>query len=339
MDKEFKYSVENFRGIAIVFVMLSHIGSFSTLGDTGKYIVFLFSDATTWFVFISGYLFAYLESSENFDFKKYASKKLKFVVMPYAILSIPAVSAGLYFDRHILYNLSSFEYILWSLSVGGSVVAPMWFIPMIVLFFLSSPIFFRMNNKYFLFIVTFVLLLFSVFSARPFGNQNPIFSFFHFLGFYVLGIYLYHLRFAIQKLSKNSALAISMSGLILFLTTLFLCVKEWELGAYYSFYAQIGKFNPMQLGKFFLLLSVFIFLEQFGNFHNKYLSYFAKISFGLFFIHGFYMLVFNRFGLVIAKSSASRLFLELLVVVFLSIVSVALLKKILGKSSRYVIGC
>ena len=128
--KDFKYSVENFRGIAIFFVMLSHLSSFSSLGPAGKYLLFTFVDATTWFVFISGYLFSHIEKNINFKYIDYIYKKFKFVIIPYLILSIPAILVGLYFQRHTLLELNVAEYILWSLSVGGSVVGPMWFIPM-----------------------------------------------------------------------------------------------------------------------------------------------------------------------------------------------------------------
>lgn len=123
MKSKFRYSLENFRGVAIIFVMLSHISSFQSMGAASNYLFFFLGDATAWFVFISGYLFYYLEVNK-FKYFDYMQKKLKYVILPYLILSIPAILVGLYFLRNILYDLTPLNYTFWSLLTGGMVVGP-----------------------------------------------------------------------------------------------------------------------------------------------------------------------------------------------------------------------
>ena len=337
--KDFKYSIENFRGIAIIFVMLSHLSSFSSLGSAGRYLHFTFVDATTWFVFISGYLFSHIEKNINFKYIDYIYKKLKFVIAPYLILSIPAILAGLYFQRHSLLELNAAEYTLWSLSVGGSVVGPMWFIPMIAVFFLLSFIFNSIKG-YSLILATIPLLLLSIFSFRPYMDMNPFFDFIHFAGFYLFGMSMHTLGSYITKFSKSLSLFVISVTCLGFLTLLVYFGENFTLNSQYtSFYKNLGAFNSMQLGKFILLIFVFFFLEKFYNKHSKTLSYFAKVSFGLFFIHGFYMLIFGRYLSPILPSSPITFLIEFIIIVPGSIVTVHLLKTILKSRSKYVIGC
>ena len=319
--------------------MLSHLSSLNTIGASGKIAHFIVVDATTWFVFISGYLLSHTEFVNNFNFKNYIHKKIKFVLTPYLIVSLPAILAALYVSRPHFYDLTNFEYTLWALSVGGNVIRPMWFIPMIFLFFLTSPMFHKLNRQL-LPILTIICLTFSMLSWRPFNNSNPFFSFAHFLGFYLLGIYLQSIRENIYSISIKSAILIILTSLISFIALL---LKYWEhfilQSNFVSFFERIGEFNPMQLGKLLILISLFVFLEIFLNRRITALSRLAKISFGLFFIHGFYMLIFSRFIAPMTPESPIKLIIEFTLVIPFSIFTVHLIKLALKNRSKYVIGC
>lgn len=134
------------RELAIIFVMLSHLNTWTSLGPLGKYLHFLFVDATSWFVFLSGYLFVRIEGT-RFSYPAYMAKKAKFVILPYLILSTPVMLLGLYLGQNKLIGISAGAFAAWSLLVGGYVVAPMWFIPMIAIFFLLSPVFLRIARS------------------------------------------------------------------------------------------------------------------------------------------------------------------------------------------------
>lgn len=337
MKSNFRYSLENFRGIAIVFVMLSHISSFRLLGQYSDYFFYFLVDATAWFVFISGYLFYYLEI-EKFQYSKYLSRKLKFVILPYLILSIPAIAAGLYLSRNILLDLTPINYAIWSILTGGTVIAPMWFIPMITVFFLLTPLFSRIAKSPLLVALTVIGLVFSIFSFRPVHNSNAIFSFLHFAGFYLLGISA--AKFApqldaIPDAWKNRIIMLSLLAFVL----IGACYPGVETEPI-SFLGTIGGLNYPILGKLMLLVAIFFAFERFFNFKNKSLSFMAKISFGLFFIHGFATLIFARWLSGFAyPGPLSMLGAEIFFVVAGSIIVVFVSTRILGKWSRYVIGC
>jgi hypothetical protein len=337
MNLGFKYSLENFRGLAIIFVMLSHFNSFHSMGQIGELAYFVVGDATAWFVFIAGYLFYYIERS-RFNYWRYLLKKAKFVILPYLVLSIPAILVGFYISRATLLGLSPAGYVGWSLLVGGSVVTPLWFIPMICIFFLFSAAFNNVAQTKLIYPLAILGIGFSLFSYRPVSLSNAGLSFLHFSGFYLLG-----LAFAAGA-SRIDAVRAEVKSIIVFLSiSLFVLAAFLNMGAKpapFGFFDGLGHFNLHQFGKLTLLLAVFFFFDRYLNHPNKVLGYFAKISFGLFFVHGFYSGIF-----IIGARNLSDVhpvatfFAEFLLVIIISVATVFLVRRTLKKGSRYVIGC
>ncbi|QWL60525.1 acyltransferase [Aeromonas jandaei] len=181
--------MDNFRAISIIFVILSHL-NFYGLDDFNEIIKFILADATTFFVFISGFLFHHL-SENNFNFKRYITKKSKFVGCPYLLISSILIVVGLALGHNIRYDLQPLSYIAFSLWAGGLINGPTWFIPMIWCFFIFSPLLMFIAKKTYIFpIIVFSALFISLFSARPYMGANPVLSAIHFFGFYMFGMYL-----------------------------------------------------------------------------------------------------------------------------------------------------
>lgn len=335
----FQYSLENLRGLAIIFVTLSHVSTYDSLGVLGDYLFFIVRDATAWFIFISGYLFNYLEGTK-FDYKVYLSKKVKYVLLPYLILSIPAIAAGLFFQRHHILDLETLPYSLWSLVVGGSVIVPMWFIPMILLFFLCSPLFHKIGRHRLQYLAALLGLGVSLFTVRPVDNLNPFLSFVHFSGFYLLGISFSTYYERISHFAKTSRAKI----LIVAAMFAFVCSSVMLLGSHseqpMGFRDGIGVFNYSIFGKLCLLIVVFLLFERYMNKRNWGLGWMAQISFGLFFLQGFFMVVFQK--AIQSFPAVPPVLMVISEVVFVlggSVIAVVILKKIFGNRSRYVIGC
>ena len=82
------------------------------------------------------------------------------------------------------------------------------------------------------------------------------------------------------------------SGLALF----FLCafMYDFESEVPIGFQDGWGKLNLVQLAKFGLLVAVFFLFERYLNRKQRMLAYLAEISFGLFFVHGFFVLMSSR---------------------------------------------
>ncbi|WP_425514760.1 acyltransferase family protein [Comamonas fluminis] len=337
--RDFSYSADNFRAISILFVILSHLVNLSLLNNS---LNFFLTDATTWFLFISGYLFFQVESNENFSYFKYLKKKIKFVITPYLIISAPCILAGIYFHQPQIYEISTEKYIAWSLLVGGLVNGPMWFTPMIAIFFLASPVFLNLTQKN-----TLILLLtaaagiiISIFSSRPTLNSNPIYSFIHFFGFYMLGLFFFKIRNEIKSLSKSLSTQIIISGILLY-AIIASFNSDFDLNGkeYIPFFEAIGLPNSTTLGKLVLLISIFVFLEKYFNIPNKYLRYISSISFGLFFLHGIFIRIFNKNIEINLQNPFYSALLEFIFVFLSSIITIEFSKKILKHRTRYVIGC
>jgi len=338
MKRTFQYSLENLRGLAILFVMFSHFRSFHALGDIGKYIYFFVSEATSWFVFLSGYFFFHIEKN-RFQYRDYLGKKLKYVILPYLILSVPAILAGIYLGRDQLLGISRTAYACWSLVVGGAMVVPMWFVPMILIFFLFSPVFIRIANSRLVYIIAIAGIVLSLFTFRPLENLNPGLSFLHFLGFYLLGLAFARASEITDMVkSLRLSLPIILSGSLGFVLAIWLFddVARYDMG----FYDAFGMFNVKQFGKLSLLVALFFFFDKFLFRKNRFLGHVAEISFGLFFIHGFFMIIFLKLVTMLGPlPPVVSLFSEIIVVVGFSIIAIHFLKFILRKWSRYVIGC
>ncbi len=340
MPNPYKYSIENFRGIAIIFVMLSHITTYSALGNFQHFVNFFVVDATTFFVFISGYLFAHTEPSKKFNYLMYLKKKMQFVIGPYLLFLILPITLGLYTRQFVPYDLNILQYILWSLIVGGAQVGPMWFVPMIGLFFLFSFIFVRLKASFFLGLITVFFLLISIYTLRPMSNLNPFLSFIHFLGFYLLGISFFYLDNFFKKKTISFSVFLMLICMLLFFLSFYFSMSQSIMSpSDKNFFDKVALFNPLQFGKLALIIGLYSFLEKFCNRKNKYLSYLAKISFGLFFIHSYYMVFSSIFVLPLINYQPLRLLVELLIVIIFSVVTVYLIRKIIPNKSRYVIGC
>lgn len=337
MKLNFKYFLDNFRGMAILFVILSHTPSIQQMGGIGKYLNFTLTDATTWFVFISGYLFYYLEVNK-FNYIEYLLKKAKYVILPYFFFAFIALSLKLYVSQNVLFDLTPINYVLWSLLVGWAIAFPLWFIPMIVIFFFMTPVFNILAKTKLLYAATFFAFLFSFFSSRPINNSNAILAFLHFLGFYLFGVLAASNASALDKLNKSTKAIIIMICFFVFFISASLYFKQPKFPP--DFFSSLGILNYVSIGKLALLIAIFFLFERFMNRENLILGYFAKISFGLFFVHGFVIYAFSKLiSRNIFFSETGEIFKEVFIVFFASIFAVFAMKKVLKKWSRYVVGC
>lgn len=132
MGKSSKFlpEIDRLRGVAIFLIVISH-ATFSSRHSLSGYPVWLATAGGTWpFVFISGYLTAHL--SAQADFLPYLKKKALNVVVPYCVVVSAGVAVGL--TRN---DAPIWEYYL----LGWPAAGPLWFIPMICLFFVAFPIY------------------------------------------------------------------------------------------------------------------------------------------------------------------------------------------------------
>ncbi len=134
------------------------------------------------FVFIAGFLFQHL--LYKYNYLEYLRGRLLRVVLPYLLVSIPAVFAwtflyqksGMGVPRGLYDN--SWWYIAGYYLITGKHMAPLWFIPMIAVFYVLSPLF-RLVDRFPLLYLSIPLLMWV---SWEFPRQwNPNWQMFHFL--------------------------------------------------------------------------------------------------------------------------------------------------------------
>ncbi|MGL5287003.1 MAG: acyltransferase family protein [Aeromonas sp.] len=336
--KEFLYFFENLRGVAILMVMFSHITVIYEHDSIWQNLCrYLFGDVSSLFVFVSGYLFLYTTERKGYDYLPYLHKKAGYILYPYLLLSAVAIGYGIVTDKNLDYGLAPLQYGIWSLIVGGALIVPLWYIPMIWLVFLISPLLRYASRSSFFGPIVVVALFVSLMTARPLSNLNPFLSVFHFLGFYLMGMYFAQNGPLIQW-AKSKVIPISVGLLIAYLLMYFWWFNTETFN--HGFWDQLFHLNVLQLSKLIFVWLMYFIFAAYLNHPYKPMSHIAQISFGLFFVHGFWLYLFGIvLGRMPVENIIGRLAIQLLFCFVFSYISILIARKVLGKRSRYVVGC
>lgn len=272
------------RGVAILYIVLAHSLYVNTTKELHSLTVLydrLFSEGTTLFVLISGYLFYYLRT--NFEYKNFIGKKIKNVISPYILISIPAIiiyCTGLK-TNHDWINMHWFGEIALYAKVGymyltGGHLGPYWYIPVIAMIFLVSPITVYCTDYISGKLLAVICIVIPLFIVRPEGNSNIVQSFLHFYPIYIFGGLLYlHKKTWFELMNSRISLVVLFS-----LYIISVCL------AFTSF--SIAKF----LDKIMLFFILYIALYRLHSFCTtcrfwRLLDFVAVFSFPIYFIHGY----------------------------------------------------
>lgn len=336
--------INYFRGFAILLVVLGHFLYFPESTVTEKLIKAIIKGGTSPFVFISGFLFHHIFYRRGFDYKKFMKNKLKNVLLPYTIVVIP----GLIYAVH-QHQLDLFIYeknkILYTLLyyLSGNALTATWYIPFAMLLFIASPIFIKFieledrRQR----IIIFLLLIISMIIQRPIRDLtiNIFQAFIYFSPFYCLGIYISMNKERARDILEKNILYLG----ILWGITLALQVRYNILETMQKSILEIKGIDLVALEKFFIclfFLAIFMKLEKvngiIGSMIKKSLDILAECSFGIFFIHNYFVLLFwERYHSGIGLLGSLRLGIGTII---LSTLIVLIFKKIFEKKSRMLIG-
>lgn len=337
-----------FRGLAILLIIMGHTMQF---GDSSTLInninCEMICGGTALFIFISGFLFQHLSS--KFEYKNYLSKKWTNVIMPYLITSIPGLFFCLYCPvayKNSFAGLDPLIQIPLHLTIGRVHNIPTWFIPMIIIFFIFSWVFLKLEKKNFLYKLLPFLFILTIVIPRGVAEYEStigldyltkyyvyvkyiLSNFVHFLSLYVFGMYCSSKKEVIDEFYKKRwvlwVLMISFAGIDIYL----------QMNYQYSNYT---------LSKIFLTMLVLGYLKHYDEFilshkkTNKTLDFIAKYSFGLFFVHWYWFFIYNQiFNLpTVAPVIEGDYFVTILFVIMrffavalMSILSLFICKKVL----------
>jgi surface polysaccharide O-acyltransferase-like enzyme len=337
----FQQYIHVFRAIAIILIVTAHTLpslDWSANPRLGRVLDGLANEASIFFFFIAGYLFQHL--SRSWSYGPYLLQKLKTVIAPYLLLSIPALFIFTQLTQRTgmwswFYSIPEWQQVGLFLLTGKH-LAPLWFVPTITLFYLAAPLFIwidrRMPRLYWL---VLPLWLLSLYLGRD-GPMGPVNKAIYLLPVYALGMAFSHHREQAQALVGRY-------------WPLLLLVTAAGFAGYVLQAPQPPQY--LMLMKFpACLLMVHLLLKTHHWFGHR-LDYIAHVSFGIFFVHAYFIsfikvvTVWLTTGRIYAGEGGSDLpasipsvLVYALSVLLLSTLVIWTAQKLLGQRSRMLIG-
>ena len=341
--------VHNFRAVAIVVIVAGH--AIVTLGRTENprttdFLLDLFDNGTVLFVFIAGFLFEHL--SRRFDYRDYLHKKLLNVLIPYVLVSIPAIAYTVAFtdpelnNREELGGTSPAYQAAWMLVTGGGTFNyAVWFVPMITLFYLAAPLFMQFVRHPRLYLVVVPLVPLAMLAHRPPEVHTPAIAL-YFLPAYLLGMWASHERARLEPLLLRWwAWLLGLFGAAVVARFLF---SDRHGNEYASrlFTDEFGLFDWMLPQKLLLCFALLGLMLRLDAVIGDRLRFLGDSSFTVFFVHCYVLFAFQTVCLRVfgfAPQLSAALWLALTTgTVALTLAGTALAKRLLGRRSRYLIG-
>ena len=326
--------IHDFRGIAILLIVSSHILMEDMDNTFYRIMSAIFLNSTIFFVFVSGFLFQHL--AFKYDVKTYWKRKIKGIVIPYILISIPAILLRIKdTPAYIIENHP--EYASWGIFhkvaymyLTGSHLLPFWFIPMIILFFAISPLLVYLDKTKWIYWLLPVFMIISAFYSRDDITQiNDTFRMFaHFFSVYLLGMFYSRYKDEIASLmDKIWPMAYLIGGVLLVIT----CFEIPYVTEVIFFQKIVLCFVCVHL------------LKRYEGKMPQFLDFLAKISFGIYFVHYYIVIILRKVFLMFftyeKPTNPIMWFLNYILVVILTIIIIQIIRYITKDKSKYLIGC
>ncbi|NVK72030.1 MAG: acyltransferase [Oceanospirillaceae bacterium] len=272
------------RGLAIVLIVLGH--SVTNTNDGFPLLLEnILRGGTGVFVFISGFFFHHVFAS-GFDYRRFISKKIQNVLMPFLAVSLFAVVVK-WFVFMFVGEASPWEALVecGKLLQQGFVLFPHWYIPFIMATFLCAGLHLRYLHLS-LFTKLSLLAMFSLVSVvihRPEGNANVLQSLVYFTPFYLFGmLYSQYLNWM-----KQHYRGFLIAAIMAVLTSLYLQTYALEhIGGYHKAAFEWGGLDLQFIQKLgWCILFIGFCTNCVGEKLGKHLVMIASVSFAVFFLH------------------------------------------------------
>lgn len=333
--KEFINYIHYFRGIAIMFVVAGHLLlDWSAHSNIYHFLRTIWENGTVLFIFIAGYLFQYL--SKKFEYKSYLGKKLKNVILPYFLVSIPIIIFRIVQNAYPGYLLALHnDFATWSVYkkviyfyLHGAHMQQLWFVPMIACFYIIAPLLIYIDRHPVLYYSLFIFIGVSFLVERePFSDILKMFV--HFFSVYLFGMFMSRYRNRVLEVSKKYWVPLSLA------TVAAVILNYIYLDEYGGAFSYIQKM---------LFCCFFIYwLWRLDKYVPAFVSTLADLSFGIFFLHYYTLLIVKAgYEKIFSRSIPGNLaywIADLTIVLLGTVLVIKLIKKFLGSRSKYIIGC
>jgi len=339
--------IHSFRAIAILFIVAGHViwaFSWHRHPHVRDFLADFFENGTVLFVFVSGFLFQHL--SARFDYRDFLSKKFRNVVLPYLIVSTPAVLYTLWHGHPDsvypeLDHTSSIYQAIWLYLKGGAHINyPLWFIPMITVYFLLAPAFMVIVRHPRLYWLLLLLIPVSLLAHRPpFPNLDLVHLCVYYLSAYVTGMFCSQFRTRIEPSLHKSAFLLMTLYVVAFVAHFHWSRFHGNYEVVHIFSMEKGLIDWIFALKLILCFALWGVMMRLDNRVGPHLRYLADASFAIFFTHMYFIfLVHVAERKLIVEGDLLSWLVELVFVLVCSVLSLQLARKLLGERSRMVIG-
>jgi peptidoglycan/LPS O-acetylase OafA/YrhL len=292
---------------------------------------------------ISGFLFQHL--SDRFNYADYLTKKVKNVIIPYIVISLPGILLLLSKPDFLAQN-PELQGTAWLERVaflylysGSQLNYVLWFVPVVTIYYLLAPVFMIFLRRPKLFLVLIVLIPISALEHRTnIQKYHHLEIALYFLSAYMLGMLTGLYRERILLFVDKYIYHLIFLFVFVLLGHLFL---SDHVGTYveHSFSDENGRIDWIFIQK---LLLFYVLIGLFKRLENKRypaLDYIATISFAIFFLHIYVLYVYSH---LIHWYQYPGNLLNLFALTVITIVfstGIAYLSRLLfGRSSRLLIG-
>lgn len=336
-----------FRAVAIVVILAGHcvrLFDWDGLTRVMFFLLDLLENGTVLFVFIAGYLFEYLAG--RFSYRSYLRGKLHDVILPYLLVSVPALIYDvLLHDKSQIYpqlvDQGWFYKVGWFLLQGGAGLNfPLWFIPMIGLYYLASPAFMVLVRHPRLYAVLPLLVVLSALIHRPaHDNLATLHQAAYFLSAYVAGMWASHSRARLEPMLQKHWLPLTLGlGAMI--------IAQWRWSPFHGNYqgrapfsVEHGLIDWTVLQKLLMCFVLLGFTARWYTRRVRGVDLLAELSFPIFFLHAYFIFLFQSAlgppqpdgSLMLYAAGAGSILLA-------STLLALSLKSALGRNSRWVIG-
>ncbi|MFM9840175.1 MAG: acyltransferase family protein [Cyclobacteriaceae bacterium] len=351
MKNNFLSYIHNFRGFAILLIVGVHCRTSLLWPEDSIFLHLLtygLDSSTILFVFISGFLFQYL-NAEKFNYSDYLSKKIKYVIIPYVLISIPALLDKLLIetDAHWMSSFYKGLYppfqVVYMLATGKH-SGPFYFIPMISIIFLISPILYRIQKTNYFSVITAVVVGIGLFTYAYGYYATLLESLIYFLPVYLFGMWASKNREWILGVSNYILLGMVGLYLTIFYLEMSHAVKVEHLHFFESTpHYLTSQFNWGKLKELILAIVLLIFFYRLSlrGKNLNYLAWLGSFSFGIYFVHIYFInvieLTLNYFHISRMQNGIGY-FAFTAAIIGISALTVYIIKKVFSEKSRILIG-
>jgi surface polysaccharide O-acyltransferase-like enzyme len=316
--------IQTYRAIATIFVIAIHCPWLLSDTHETSFSAIIFNRSTHLFIFLSGFIFQHL--SNKFNWKAYYISKLKNVIVPYLIISLPILLYRLFISK----TIPDSEGFIMQLISGGALV-PMWFVPTIVLFYAISPLLVKLDGNGLIYYLLPLFIALSLVVTRDLAvNNNQLVLFTHFFSVYLLGMLCSKYKEQLYKITDkyNSSLVCITVLLILVQYVYPLVLTE-----------QLQFIQKTSLSFLFLY-----WFRKYDDYVPKTVKSLADISFGIYLIHYLALsIIYFTLKCVTGKTSFDNTPLHyvllIIAVLILTVMVIKIVKLSTKKYSRYFVGC